>query len=133
MQRCVKENDRWREVRKATEKKALPPQWALFFPRGRSIEKGSDTNTEGCIVWMKAFQVNWYLHLLLRAFMLGKKKKPTKKYKRSGLESAKRKIAMSLRIVIYAGFRFNPGKNSKTHLEKHSELTSHYTLFSTNF
>lgn len=55
-------------------------------------------------------------------FHVGKKKN-----KCSGLERAKRKIAMSLRIVTYAGFRFNPGKNSKTHLEKHSKLTSHYT------
>lgn len=38
-----------------------------------------------------------------------------------------KKMDTSLHIVIYAGFRFNPGKYSKIHREKHSKLTSHYT------
>lgn len=69
------------------------------------------------VVWKKAFQVS---PSPINYFHAGKKKC-------SGFEKVKRKIDTLLEIVIYAGFRFNQGKYSKTDLEKHSKLTSHYT------
>lgn len=84
---------------------------------------GSNTNLEGYMVWKKAFPVIWYLHSSpINYFQVGKKII----IMLWGLREEK-KMDISLQIVLYAGFRFNPGKYSKIHQEKHSKLTSHYT------
>lgn len=45
IKRCVKENDRWREVRKATEKRLSIHNGAYFFQEG-DLLKGAQIQTQ---------------------------------------------------------------------------------------
>lgn len=114
----MKDMNRWKWVLKATEKKIHLHNQANSLLGGRLVETGSNTNVEGYVCCLEESLSGISIsHQLLSCW----------KKKCSGFEKVKRKIDTSLEIVIYAGFRFNQGKYSKTDLEKHSKLTSHYT------